>query len=104
MDDVTFFRYDMAGWNPWNQPLATWKALLKPTPYVKGQTFTITAACIGCQGNITSETISNVVFGDMVTLLLPPYPPPPAYLDNTISSPYRLASSTSTSFLFFWFF
>jgi hypothetical protein len=57
--------YDMAGWNPWNQPLATWKALLKPTPAVKGQTFTITAACTGCIGNTTSETITNVVFGDM---------------------------------------
>ena len=59
--------YDMAGWNPWNTPLTTWKALLKPTPATSGGTpteYTITATCTGCSGNAT-ETLTGVVFGDM---------------------------------------
>jgi hypothetical protein len=57
--------YDMRGWNPWNKPLLTFKALLKPTPATKDANFTITATCTGCTGNVTSETLTGVVFGDM---------------------------------------
>ena len=56
--------YDMHGWNPWNAPLATWKALLPPTPATKGVAYNITARCTGCTGN-TTDTITGVVFGDM---------------------------------------
>eukprot|EP00038_Savillea_parva_P008384 m.176574 g.176574 ORF g.176574 m.176574 type:complete len:812 (-) comp14199_c0_seq1:171-2606(-) len=59
--------YDMAGWNPWNQPLNTWKALIPPTAATASGApaeYTIVATCTGCSGN-TTDTISNVVFGDM---------------------------------------
>ena len=48
--------------NPWNEPLATWKALLKPT--AAGGDYTIAAKCTGC-GSVTSAAIGNVAFGDM---------------------------------------
>ena len=67
--------YDMAGWNPFNKPLSTWKALLKPTAAVAlsaaasaaNGPYTITATCTGCAGNATETTdaLSGVVFGDM---------------------------------------
>eukprot|EP00040_Diaphanoeca_grandis_P010747 m.55043 g.55043 ORF g.55043 m.55043 type:complete len:828 (+) comp22015_c0_seq1:144-2627(+) len=59
---------DMAAFNPWNQPQVTWKALLQPTPATANgppQSYNITAVCDGCTGNVTSETIHNVVFGDL---------------------------------------
>ena len=43
--------YDMRGWNPWNKPLLTWKALLEPTAATKGGPpveYTITSQCTGC--------------------------------------------------------
>ena len=50
--------------NPWNAPLASWKALLPPQP--AGGNFTVTAVCTGCslQGPSTIS-ISNVAFGDV---------------------------------------
>lgn len=57
--------YDMKGWNPWNQPLATWKALLPPIAAQKGVAYNITATCTGCSGNSTVDAIFDVVFGDM---------------------------------------
>ena len=60
--------YDMRGWNPWNKPLLTWKALLPPTAANKGgaapMEYTITAECSGCTANAT-QVLSGVVFGDM---------------------------------------
>ena len=50
--------------NPWNSPLASWKALLPPQP--AGGNFTITAVCTGCSADAPSTvSISNVIFGDM---------------------------------------
>ena len=50
--------------NPWNAPLASWKALLPPQ--TAGGNYTITAACSGCSaGEAPSVSISNVAFGDM---------------------------------------
>ena len=46
-------------YNPWNAPLPTWKALLKPTP--PGGSFTIKATTASLQ----TVSISNVAFGDM---------------------------------------
>ena len=58
----------MQGWNPWNKPLLTWKALLPPTAANKGgaapMEYTITAECSGCTANAT-QVLSGVVFGDM---------------------------------------
>ena len=58
----------MSGWNPWNKPLLTWKALLPPTAATKGgaapMEYTITAECSGCTANAT-QVLSGVVFGDM---------------------------------------
>ncbi len=49
--------------NPWNTPLASWKALLPPQP--AGGNFTITAVCTGCSAQAPSTiSIGNVVFGD----------------------------------------
>jgi len=50
-------------YNPWNEPLATWKALLPPT--TAGGDYTITATCTGCTSGPSSVSISNVAFGDM---------------------------------------
>jgi hypothetical protein len=47
--------YDMVGWNPWNKPQNTWKALLKPTAATKGGSpteYTINATCTGCAGGL----------------------------------------------------
>lgn len=50
--------------NPFNQPLASWKALLPPQ--AAGGNYTITAACTGCSPLApSSATIANVAFGDM---------------------------------------
>ena len=50
--------------NPWNAPLASWKALLPPQ--TAGGNYTITAACSGCSaGEAPSVSISNVAFGDI---------------------------------------
>ena len=63
--------YDMVGWNPWNKPINSWKALLRPTAATSSgapQGFNITARCTrGCAGpaNVTEHTITGVVFGDM---------------------------------------
>lgn len=48
--------------NPWCKPLATWKALLKPT--AAGGSYTIIATCKGCTGNTTAE-ITSATFGDV---------------------------------------
>lgn len=49
--------------NPWNSPLASWKALLPPMP--AGGDFSITAVCDGCSTEGPNTiTISNVAFGD----------------------------------------
>ena len=60
--------YDMPGWNPWNKPLLTWKAVLPATVASKTgaspMEYTITATCTGCKGNAT-QSLSGVVFGDM---------------------------------------
>ena len=47
--------------NPWCKPLATWKALLKPT--AAGGSYTITAKCAGCTGNTTAALTAT--FGDV---------------------------------------
>jgi sialate O-acetylesterase len=50
--------------NPFNQPLASWKALLPPQP--AGGNYTVTAACTGCSSSApSSATIGNIAFGDM---------------------------------------
>ena len=50
--------------NPWNTPLASWKALLPPQ--AAGGNYTITAVCTGCSPQAPSSvSISNVAFGDM---------------------------------------
>jgi hypothetical protein len=50
--------------NPWNSPLASWKALLPPQ--AAGGNFTVTAVCSGCSAGAPSTvSISNVAFGDM---------------------------------------
>ena len=50
--------------NPFNQPLASWKALLPPQP--QGGDFTVTAACAGCSSLApSSASIVNVTFGDV---------------------------------------
>ena len=50
--------------NPFNAPLASWKALLPPQP--AGGNFTITATCAGCSAmGPSAVTITNVIFGDM---------------------------------------
>ena len=51
-------------YNPWNSPLATWKALLPPQ--AAGGNFTVTAVCTGCSALAPSSiSISNLVFGDV---------------------------------------
>lgn len=51
-------------YNPWNTPLASWKALLPPQP--AGGNFEITAVCTGCASSAPSSiSLSNVIFGDM---------------------------------------
>jgi hypothetical protein len=51
-------------YNPWNTPLASWKALLPPQP--AGGNYSVTAVCTGCSSSApASVSISNVVFGDM---------------------------------------
>ena len=70
-------------YNPWNSPLATWKALLPPQP--AGGNYTVTAVCTGCSPLAPSTVaISNVAFGDMyfctgqsVSLFSPSPPLPP---------------------------
>ena len=50
--------------NPFNVPLASWKALLPPQP--AGGDFTVTASCTGCSAlGPSTISISNVTFGDM---------------------------------------
>lgn len=50
--------------NPWNTPLASWKALLPPQP--AGGDFVVTASCTGCSSlGPSTISISNVTFGDM---------------------------------------
>ena len=56
-------------YNPWNEPLATWKALLKPTAAGIGP-YQITATCTGCAG-VASVSIGNIAFGDMVLQIRP---------------------------------
>jgi hypothetical protein len=48
--------------NPWCEPLSTWKALLKPAP--PGGNYTITASCTGCTGE-TTATLTSATFGDV---------------------------------------
>jgi hypothetical protein len=49
--------------NPFNSPLASWKALLPPQP--AGGNFTVTAVCTGCTAEAPSTvSIANVTFGD----------------------------------------
>jgi hypothetical protein len=51
-----------APYNPFYQPLASWKALLPPQP--AGGNYTVTAVCTGCSPSAPSiASISNVVFG-----------------------------------------
>ena len=51
-------------YNPWNTPLASWKALLPPQP--AGGNYTVTAVCTGCsQMGPSSVSIDNVAFGDL---------------------------------------
>lgn len=51
-------------YNPWNTPLASWKALLPPQP--AGGNYSVTAVCTGCSSSSpASVSISNVIFGDM---------------------------------------
>ena len=58
-------------YNPWNAPLATWKALLPPTaadaaePSDGAGGYTVTATCTGCTRGPSTVRITNVVFGDM---------------------------------------
>jgi hypothetical protein len=50
--------------NPWNTPLASWKALLPPQP--AGGNYTVTAVCTGCSTEGPSTiSIGNVIFGDL---------------------------------------
>ena len=50
--------------NPFNQPLASWKALLPPQP--AGGNFSVTASCPGCSAQgPSSVSIANIAFGDM---------------------------------------
>jgi hypothetical protein len=50
--------------NPWNTPLASWKALLPPQP--AGGNYSITAVCTGCSTiSPSTVSISNVAFGDV---------------------------------------
>ena len=51
-------------YNPWNSPLASWKALLPPQP--AGGNYTVTATCTGCSP-LAPSTVSlyDVTFGDM---------------------------------------
>jgi hypothetical protein len=49
-------------YNPWCKPIATWKALLKPT--AAGGSYTITATCTGCTGN-TTVVLTTATFGDV---------------------------------------
>lgn len=50
--------------NPWNTPLASWKALLPPQP--AGGNYTVTAVCTGCSTQSPSTiSIGNIAFGDM---------------------------------------
>jgi hypothetical protein len=54
--------YDMATFTPFDFPLPTWKALLRPE--TSGGNYTIVAQCTGC--NSTSNlTLNNVIFGDV---------------------------------------
>ena len=55
--------YDMATFTPFSNPIPTWKVLLQPTP--AGGNYTITAVCTGCLSNVTTLSISNVVYGDL---------------------------------------
>jgi hypothetical protein len=51
-------------YDPFNTPLASWKALLPPQP--AGGNYTVTAVCTGCSAAAPSTvSISNVAFGDM---------------------------------------
>ena len=55
--------------NPFNSPLASWKALLPPQ--AAGGNFTVTAVCTGCsEGAPSTVSISNVAFGDIWLVLL----------------------------------
>jgi len=50
--------------NPFNVPLASWKALLPPQP--AGGNYTVTAVCTGCSPlGPSTISISNVAFGDV---------------------------------------
>jgi hypothetical protein len=50
--------------NPFNAPLASWKALLPPMP--AGGNYTVTASCTGCSAQAPSSlSLSNIAFGDM---------------------------------------
>ena len=59
--------YNMIGWNPFNAPMNSFKALLHPTAATAGATpeeYTLTATCVGCGANDTI-VLNGVVFGDM---------------------------------------
>jgi hypothetical protein len=50
--------------NPFNAPLASWKALLPPMP--AGGNYSVTASCTGCSAQApASLSLSNIAFGDM---------------------------------------
>lgn len=55
--------YDMATFTPFDYPLPTWKALLKPT--AAGGNYTITAVCTGCNSSVSSVYLSGVAHGDI---------------------------------------
>jgi len=54
--------YDMDTFTPFNFPLPTWKALLRPE--TAGGNYTIIAQCTGCKST-TNLTLSNIIFGDV---------------------------------------
>jgi sialate O-acetylesterase len=56
--------YGMKTFNPWNEPLPTWKALLRPTP--PGGNYTIVAKCTTTEPSSSSQImITNITFGDV---------------------------------------
>ncbi len=58
--------YNMEPFRPFNFPLPTWKALLRPTPAeTNGTVFSVRAVCVGCTSGNATLTLSNVVFGDV---------------------------------------
>lgn len=74
--------YDMDSFTPFSYPLPTWKVLLQPT--AAGGNYTITAVCTGCVSNVTTLTMTNVIFGVRTSrqrnpCLAPPRTPAPLY-------------------------